>query len=262
MKHVVITGGTRGIGFGLATQFLKKGCKVTISGTSQPTVDPVVEQFSKKFSKSHIHGYPCDIVNYKNIEALWDSAVDHLGKIDIWINNAGVDQERKSIWEMSPEAYKRVIETNILGTMSGSHVAFQRMLQQGEGQIFNMEGFGSNGMVREKMGVYGTSKSAVRYFTRSLSLEAKGTSVQVGGLSPGMVATDILKKTVEEGNEDAQQAKRIFNILADHVETVTPFLVDKILATKTNGAQIEWLTKPKIAWRFMSSPFVKREIFK
>ena len=57
-----------------------------------------------------------------------------------------------------------------------------------------MEGFGSNGMMRPKMTLYGTSKSAISYFTRSLAIEAKNTSVKIGTLSPGMVATEFLKK--------------------------------------------------------------------
>lgn len=129
------------------------------------------------------------------------------------------------------------------------------MLKHGEGQIFNMEGFGSNGMMREKLTIYGTSKSAISYFTRSLAIEAKNTNIKVGTISPGMVATDLIRRSLDENN------KKIFNILGDKVEPVAQFLTAKILANQVNDAKIQWLTKPKIIWRFVSSRFNKRDIF-
>lgn len=263
MRHIVITGSTRGIGFGLAKQFLKAGCKVTINGTSQENVQHAMDQLAKSFSREKINGCAGNVAKKEDLEKLWDHSVAKLGKVDIWINNAGIDQHRKLIWELDQMEYEKVIQTNVIGVMNGSIVAFNNMKKQGHGQIFNMEGFGSNGMMRERMSVYGTSKSAVRYFTRSLSLEAKDTPVQVGTLSPGMVATDFLKQSLNESESGNKQTKKVLNILADDVDTVTRFLVEEILTTHKNGAQIEWLTKPKIFWRFMSSRFKKpKELFK
>jgi short-subunit dehydrogenase len=261
MTHVVITGGTRGIGFGLAKEFLNSGCMVTINGKSQENVESAIKSLGKSYTGKVI-GFPGNVVERGDLEKLWEIAEKQFGKIDIWINNAGIDQVRKFVGDMEQVEYENVIQTNVIGVMNGSSVAFKHMKKQGEGKIFNMEGFGSNGMMKEKMTIYGTSKSAVSYFTRSLTLEAKGTSVKVGTLSPGMVATDFLKKSLDNNEEGAEKNKKIFNILADEVEPVTQFLVRKMLSTTENGAKIEWLTKPKVIWRFMSSPFLKREIFK
>lgn len=255
MKHVVITGSTRGIGYGLAREFLHRGCKVTINGRSQESVDKALKSLKESFP-SVTQGFAASTEDRKELESLWNNAEKQFGKIDIWINNAGIDQVRKFFWEMKEEEYEKVIRTNLLGVFNGSYVAFNHMLKQGDGQIFNMEGFGSNGMVREKMTVYGTSKSAITYFTRSLAKEAKNTHVKVGTLSPGMVATDFLKKSLDEHNQ------KIFNILGDKVEPVTQFLAQKILQNQKNGANIQWLTKPKVMWRFAYALFVKRDIFK
>jgi NAD(P)-dependent dehydrogenase (short-subunit alcohol dehydrogenase family) len=254
VKHVVITGSTRGIGFGLALEFLKAGCKVTINGKSQESIDHALNRLKGKDS-SLVHGYAASVEERKNLENLWNFAEQQFGKIDIWINNAGIDQSRKYIWEMDDQEYEQVIRTNLLGAIHGSHVAFNHMLQQGEGQIFNMEGFGSNGMMREKMTLYGTSKSAISYFTRSLAIEAKLTPVKVGTLSPGMVATDFLRKSLDEHN------RKIYNILGDKVEPVTKFLAAKVLENQVNDARIQWLTNPKVTWRFISSIWRKRDIF-
>ncbi|WML51112.1 SDR family oxidoreductase [Neobacillus sp. PS3-12] len=254
MKHVVITGSTRGIGFGLATEFLKAGCKVTINGTTQESVDKALINL-QEYIPDNVIGFPARVEELDDVEKLWDYSQKHFGKVDIWINNAGIDQDRKLFWEMGQAEYEKVIRTNLLGVLNGSNVAFRHMLEYGDGQIFNMEGFGSNGMMREKMTIYGTSKSAISYFTRSLALEAKNTNVKVGTLSPGMVATDFLRKSLDEQN------RKIYNILGDKVEPVTQFLAKRILNNQKNGANIQWLTKPKVMWRFMSSPFVKRDIF-
>ncbi|WP_378582172.1 SDR family oxidoreductase [Neobacillus sp. GCM10023253] len=254
MKHVVITGSTRGIGYGLAREFLLAGCRVTINGQSQESVERSLQSL-RKINPDTVEGYAARADNRDELEQLWIYAEKHFGTVDIWINNAGIDQERKYFWEMAEEEYDKVISTNLKGVMNGCHVAFNHMLKQGSGQIFNMEGFGSNGMMREKMTLYGTSKSAVSYFTRSLAIEAKKTNIKVGTLSPGMVATDFLRKSLDKDN------RKIFNILGDKVEPVTKFLAVKVLENQANDAKIQWLTKPKVMWRFATSMISKRDIF-
>ena len=135
------------------------------------------------------------------------------------------------------------------------------MLKQGSGQIFNMEGFGSDGRKRLGATSYGTTKYGLRYFTQAVALEAKNSPVKVGTISPGMVVTDLLIGNYDKTSPEWKNAKRIFNILADKVETVCPFLVEKMIANQKNNAAIEWLTTPKIAWRFMTASFIKRDVF-
>jgi short-subunit dehydrogenase len=254
MKHVVITGSTRGIGYGLAREFLLTGCRVTISGQSQESVDRALQSLREKYPDTVV-GYAATADKRDDLEELWNYAQKKFGPIDIWINNAGIDQERKYFWELDEKSYDKIITTNLKGVMNGCHVAIHYMLKQGFGQIFNMEGFGSNGMMREKMTLYGTSKSALSYFTRSLAIEAKQTNIKVGTLSPGMVATDFLRKSLDNQN------RKIFNILGDKVEPVTKFLAAEVLNNQENDTKIQWLTKPKVMWRFASSMFRKRDIF-
>ena len=153
-----------------------------------------------------------------------------------------------------------VISANVLGVALGSKVAMEHMQEQGYGQVYNMQGFGSNGQVRSGLSVYGASKAAVQSLTKALMAEVEATPVQIGSLSPGMVMTDLLLDPIAD-DRDAAKTKRIFNILADHVETVTPWLVDQVLANDRNGADIEWLTRGKIMRRFAMSPFSKRDLF-
>ena len=260
-KNVVITGSTRGIGFGLAREFLARDHAVVISGRSQDSVDKAVEALAG--DEDRVRGQPCDVSSYEQIEALWNVAQSHFGKVDIWINNAGLGNQMHMFWEQPRERIDTIIQTNLTGLMLASKVAMQGMIEQGGGQIYNMEGHGSDGRMQNGLTIYGTSKRAVRYFTEALIKEVADTPghpVQIGALSPGIVITDLLMDG-SAGYEDGERARRIFNILGDHVETVTPWLVERILANNQHGARIAWLTTPKIIWRFLRAPFSKRDLF-
>ena len=154
-----------------------------------------------------------------------------------------------------------MVETNLIGTMNGSKVALNGMLAQGFGSLYNMEGLGSDGRQVEGLALYGSTKRALRYLDEALIKECQGTLVLVGSLSPGMVVTDMLTAPYDRQSAEWERAKRIFNILADRVETVSPWLAGRLLANKKHGARITWLTRPKITARFLMSPFRKRDLF-
>jgi NAD(P)-dependent dehydrogenase (short-subunit alcohol dehydrogenase family) len=255
MKSVVITGSTRGIGYGLAREFLKSGCAVVVSGRTAASVEKTVADLALQFGHERLHGCPCDVRQPAQVEALWASAVARFGQVDIWINNAGIAHPFVPVWELPPEVVAAVVETNIVGMTYGSTVAVQGMLAQGHGQLYNMLGQGANGNARHGLGVYGMTKAAARQLSRALILETKGKPVQIGTLSPGMVMTDMLRDRIAADPAIMERGRRIFNILVDRVETVTPWLVRRILANDQTDIHIRWLTRSKIFWRFLSAPF-------
>lgn len=262
MKIVVITGSTRGIGYGLAEEFLKRGHAVVVSGRRQAGVDQAVAALVANFDADRITGQPCDVSDESQLHDLWQAAVGRFGRVDIWVNNAGIAHSVGMFWEQALEQTTATIQTNVTGMMMASHIAMNGLLAQGGGQIYNMEGFGSDGkQMRPSMAVYGTSKAALRYFTRALSKEAADTPVQVGTISPGMVITDLVLAQYKDDPAELERVKRIFNIIADRVETVTPFLVERMLANDKNGAQIDWLPRSKVIMRFLTAPFNKRDVF-
>jgi NAD(P)-dependent dehydrogenase (short-subunit alcohol dehydrogenase family) len=260
-KRIVITGSTRGIGYGLADAFLARGCQVTISGRSQESIDAAVAALAAKYNAESVFGQTCDVTDLEQVQRLWDASVAHFRAIDIWINNAGIAQDMQSLWHVPPQRVQAIVETNIVGVVFGSGVAVQEMIKQGHGQLYNMEGAGSDGRVMAGLGIYQSSKAAVRSLNKSLIAETKELPLIVGALSPGMVVTDMLLDPMENDPDGQDRMKRIFNILADRVETVAPWLVDQILQNKKTGVNIKWLTTPKIVWRFASSRFRKRDLF-
>ena len=261
MKTIVITGSTRGIGFGLADAFLARGCAVTLSGRSQGSVDAALAQLSAIYDAARLCGQPCDVTQPDQVDALWGAAVDKFGGVDVWINNAGVGQDYMMVWDLPYAQVRAVIDTNLLGAINGCRTAVTRMQRQGHGAIYNMEGFGSGGRVRPGLSVYAASKAAVRSLSRSLVAESKDLPVIVGTLSPGMVVTDLLLDPIKDDPQALKQVKKIINILGERVETVAPWLADRVLANDKSGAEIAWLTRRKILWRFITASFHKRDIF-
>ena len=246
IKHIFVTGGTRGIGNGLVKDFLKKGHNVSFTGTSTESV---------KNAESNLEGnylaIVSDVRNYNDIQNAKDMAVNKFAEIDIWVNNAGVTQSNEVVSDLEVEEIKKVIGINITGLILGTKVALIQMKKQKYGHIYNMEGLGSDNRMYPKTAIYGSSKRLVRYFSHSSNKELKDyENIFVGTISPGMVFTELLLSGTTKESEN------IFRILGNKVEEVTPFLVNKMLVNKLH---INWLTNRKVIYRFIKSLFIKND---
>jgi NAD(P)-dependent dehydrogenase (short-subunit alcohol dehydrogenase family) len=262
MKIIVITGSTRGIGYGLADAFLKLGCSVTISGRTQQNVDAAVATLSANYRSQQLMGLACDVTRFEQVQALWNAAKVRFRKIDIWINNAGVNAGRIPLWQLAPGDIQAGVQTNLIGAMHGAVVAIGGMLQQGYGAVYNMEGLGSNGRKIKGLTLYGTTKYGLAYLKDALADETQDTPVIVGAVRPGMVVTDLLTKPFEGKPPEWEQAKKIYNLLAERVESVTPWIAVKVLANTKSGIRIQWLTRSRMGFCVLRSLFSKRDLFR
>jgi NAD(P)-dependent dehydrogenase (short-subunit alcohol dehydrogenase family) len=261
VKTIVITGSTRGIGFGLAAEFVKRECHVLVNGRSQSAVDQAVKKLAGRYRPDRVWGQPGDMTNYDHVQQLWDSARSHFGPIDIWINNAGVAHPDLEFWTLPTAEIDRTVGINLIGLMYGCRVAVNGMLAQGHGFVYNMYGFGSTGMLRSGMSIYGSSKRAVNYFTEALVKELAGQPVKVGSLSPGMVITDLVSDQYKDRPEDFERAKRVFNLLGDRVENVTAHLAEQILANDKSGAALRHVSTTRMMTRMITGRIRKRDLF-
>ena len=262
MKHAVITGSSSGIGFGLATEFLKKGFSVTISGRNIDKLNKAGEILAEDFSAEKVHIQACDVRLSKEINALWFAAKERFGKIDIWVNNAGVGQDYIYVKDFKEEAINDLIDINVKAVINANRIVFNNMNEQSFGAIYNMEGFGSDGRKMAKLSIYGTTKAALTYFTKSFIKETKNDEVIVGLISPGMVITDLFMRPVYTDRKEAEQFLKIANILADKVETVTPWLVNKMIHNTQHGKSFNWLNTWKVMGRFIMSMLRKRHLIR
>ncbi|MBT3320090.1 MAG: SDR family oxidoreductase [Clostridia bacterium] len=258
MKNIVITGSTRGIGLEMARVFLQSGCNVVLSGRGE-TMSEQAASLHAQYSEQALY-VPCNVQKQNDLENLWAVSSEAFGSVDCWINNAGQNAPYEYIWDTGEDALGAVIDTNIKGMILGCQVAARRMIAQGSGQIWNMEGLGSNGMIQSKAVLYGMTKSALTYFSKGLAKELKDTGVLVGRLSPGMMLTDFITKAPDGSPGEVYNDphfKKVFNILADKPETVAQFLVPRMISNTKQNASIAWLTNAKAGMRFMCAPFRK-----
>ncbi len=255
-KTVVITGSTRGIGHGLAMELLKRGHRVIINGRSEEAVARCVKELAAQ--NLDVEGVAGDVVHPDTYQSIIDKAVSQYGKIDIWINNAGIPQSHRYFHDLDDEEIERVVSVNIVGMMTGTRAAISFFRQQGFGKVLNMEGFGSNGRIMEKLTLYGTTKRAVNYFTKSVSRELKGGNIQAGILSPGMVRTDFIKVSMDDESPVEQaRIRKVFDILAEDVEVVTAFLTEKLLKSTRHYDRIEYLTRRRMIPKIMKLMFMR-----
>jgi short-subunit dehydrogenase len=255
-KTVAITGSTRGIGYGLALEFLKRGQQVILNGRDEARLANVVKDLEKRGFE--VCGVPGDVTNEQTFQSIIECGISRFDKIDIWINNAGIPQSQKHFHELDNGEIESLISVNITGVMIGTKAAVRFFKQQGFGKVFNMEGFGSDGRMMDKLSLYGTSKRAVNYFTKSVSKEVKEQHIQVGILSPGMVRTDFLTNSASAADPAEQERNRkVFDILAEDVEVVTPFLTGRILSSSKQYDRIEYLTMWRLAPKLIKLMFVK-----
>ncbi len=261
MKNVVITGSTRGIGLAMAAEFLRAGCRVTLSGRGEALPESAAALLSP-YQGRYLY-VPCDVRFKEQLQNLWDTSAGQWGRVDIWINNAGRNTPYLLLWETGVTDTENIVKTNMTGMIFGSQVAAQGMLKQGGGAIYSMEGLGSNNMVQRKTVLYGTTKHALTYFMKGLAKELEGTGVIAGRLSPGMMLTDFITKTPDGEPSEVvtdEKFRKVFNILADKPETVAKYFIPKMLANTKNNAQIAWLTNAKAVWRFMTAGFRKNRM--
>lgn len=265
MKTVVVTGSARGFGYALVELFRKRNFNVVLCDVNEKSLEEAKKKLEEIQSEGKILAYKTDITKEEDIQNLIDETLKEVGSIDIWINNAGVNQTNKPIWEVETDVIDRLIDIDLKGTILCSKLIAKVMTKQKQGQIFNVEGHGSNDATITGLSVYGTSKRAVTYFTEALAHECEElkTGILVGKITPGIMITNFIHTSLGDGEQINldEKTKKVYNILGDYPETIAEFMVDKIINNKKNNVKLTWLTNKRAAWRFMSAGFNKRDFF-
>lgn len=265
MKTVVITGAARGLGLELAKQFRKNNYNVVISDILEEKLQGARKTLEEIKTEAEILEIICDVTKEENLQNLMDKSIEKFNAIDIWINNAGVNQPMIPIWEVKTEQINKLIDIDLKSAIIGSKIAMNQMIKQGYGQIYGIEGYGSNDAMMLGLSVYGTSKRGLTYFLKALAkeVEEKKLPIKIGALAPGIMITDFITHAM--GTEEfklSDKTKKVYNILGDYPDIIAKFLVEKIIANKKNNVKFSWLTNTKASFRFMTSAFNKRDFFK
>ncbi len=258
MKVAVVTGSTRGIGFNLARELARRGCAVVVGGRTGAATETAESALAAEFGADRILGVRCNVTVFSQVQALWDAAVARFGRVDIWINNAGISHPPAGVDRIEPEAMRAIVATNVLGAVHGAAVALRGMRAQGSGAIYNLEGLGSDGRRMRGLALYGMTKRGLAYLTDSLADEVKGSGVIVGAIRPGMVMTDLITSQYAGREEEWRRLERMFRILAAPAEEVAPRIAARILTNRRNGARIQSGGMLRIMGRMFAEMFRRR----
>jgi len=263
MKVVAITGGARGFGLEMAKEFRKNNYNVVIIDVNKDALYDAEIELAKIKSKKEVISLVSDITNEKDVKNIIDTINKKFNRIDIWINNAGVNQSDNYVWDLEASEIEKLIKIDLIGTMICSSKVSKYMINQGYGSIYNVEGHGSNDAKIDKLTVYGTAKRGVTYFTESLAKELKDYNINVGKITPGIMITNFIYHSLGDGKELTidDKTKKIYNILGDYPETIAKFMVEKIINNKKKNPKFVWLSNFRAFRRFMSYPFTKRDLF-
>lgn len=190
-KTAIITGSTRGIGFGIAKKFLENGANVAICGSRQASVDKALAELAELGYAEAAMGIAPDLSDPASIEEAFAKVVERFGRLDILGNNAGVSS-RTPLADYSADEFRKVIELNVTAVFLCSQAAVKIFRAQGEGGVIvnTSSMVGRHGQTSGL--AYPTSKFAVNGLTLSLARELAPEGIRVNAVAPGITHTDMV----------------------------------------------------------------------
>ncbi|MBD8593018.1 SDR family oxidoreductase [Pseudomonas sp. CFBP 8758] len=187
-KVVVITGGESGIGLAVCTSLSSVGAKVVMGGIQADRGQEACRQLNDKGGE--VVFVKTDVRDREQVDALVRTAIDHFGKIDVLINNAGVFDGFADVTETTEELWDQIMAINLKGAFLTSQAALKHMIPQGFGRVINVSSIG--GLVGRADGAaYTASKFGLIGFTRQMAASLSHTGITFNTVCPGSIATDI-----------------------------------------------------------------------
>ena len=191
--NAVVTGGTRGIGRGIAEALLEKGFCVIVSSRNENGFAELYEKYGEK-----VLFCPCDISDIESIENLVSFAEEKLGNIDVLVNNAGVaPKERKDILEINPEDFSYLLDINLKGTFFVSQKFVPLLKKSGKARIVNISSMSAY-TASVNRGEYCISKAGISMTTKLFAARLAEYGISVIEVRPGIIETDMTSKVKEK----------------------------------------------------------------
>ena len=189
MKVAVVTGAARGIGLAISKKFLEEGYRVAILDIDKKTLSQTMKQ---DFDINNVLGLECDVSEPDQVDQSVNRVVDHFGRIDVLVNNAGI-AEFKPMLETTYEEWSRILAVNLNGPFICTQACTPFMLKNEGGSIVNIASI--SGLRASTLRIaYGTSKAALMHLTKQQAAELGNKGIRVNAIAPGPVDTAMAKK--------------------------------------------------------------------
>src|SRR4051795_4992521 len=195
-KVAIVTGGNSGIGKAIVLALAEAGAKVVIDYVANEAATEELERQIAALGDASV-GVEADVSKVKDLERLIKAAVDAFGRVDIMVNNAGIES-RTSILDTTERQYDKVLDINLKSAFFGTQLAAQQMIKQGGGgRIINISSVHEDWPMPNNT-AYCLSKGGMRMLTRTAGVELASHNITVVGVGPGAVDTPINKETAAD----------------------------------------------------------------
>ncbi|CAL2081281.1 3-oxoacyl-[acyl-carrier-protein] reductase [Tenacibaculum sp. 190524A02b] len=194
-KTAIITGATRGIGRGIATEFAKQGCNVAFTYNSSVEAANELEKELKELGVQ-AKGYQSNAAEFDAAQDLAKSVLEEFGTIDVLINNAGITKDNL-LMRISEDDFDKVIEVNLKSVFNLTKAVVRPMMKQRAGSIINMSSVvGLKGNAGQAN--YAASKAGILGFSKSVALELGSRNIRSNVVAPGFIETEMTAKLDEK----------------------------------------------------------------
>ena len=192
-KVAIIAGGTKGIGLGIALEFVHEGAKVVIGGRNEETGAEGVAAIREAGGEGLF--VKCDVASMDDLDNIVQQAVERFGRLDIYVANAGVNDSNKTHFlDITPEQYDWIMDINLKGMFFGGQKAAQQMVRQGEGGvIINMSSVNAH-LALDAQVVYTTSKGGIQQLTKVQAVALAQHNIKVNAMAPGPIETELMRR--------------------------------------------------------------------
>jgi glucose 1-dehydrogenase len=195
-KVAIVTGGNSGIGLAIAMELARQGANLVIDYIAHPEATEALEKQIQDLG-DRVIGVKADVSKVDELQNLVDSAVKEFGRVDIMVNNAGVET-RTSVLDTTEQQYEKVMDINLKSAFFGTQLAARQMIKQGGGgRIINITSVHEDWPMPGNT-AYCLSKGGMRMLTRTAGVELAPHNILVVGVGPGAVATPINLGTMND----------------------------------------------------------------
>ena len=213
-KVIVITGASQGFGKALAKAFKQENAQVVISSHDKENLERTAQELS-------VEHFLADVTSFDNVKKLGEYVVEKYGKIDFWINNAGIQIAPSFVENVDIKKLHNLFEINFFGYFYGCQIALSQMKKQKSGVIININSTaGLDG--KPEISAYASSKFAIKGLTESIRREVKDLDIKILGVFPGGMQTDIYKEKYPDDLKDYMEVDIVVEKVTKNLKSDDP----------------------------------------